>query len=139
KLYVDKDIKIDIDIKPKHVEVVGDKRDLESMFYYLLQNSLEALEPEDKYIRISSDINPSAHNRLDIEIYNTGSLPNVKDTEQLFQPFYSTKPYGSGFGLTIARLAAKKNFGTIEIKPLNIGTKTLLSLPYKRGDSSRDC
>lgn len=127
-------INIEINIKPDAQYVSCDKADLEAVFYYLLQNSIEALPPEDPYISIlASNLAPLSPNKICIEIYNhTLSANSMQNVEKLFSPFYSSKPAGSGFGLPIVRAAMKKNFGSIELLPVQSkGIKISLLLPYE--------
>ena len=53
---------------------------------------------------------------VEVEIFNNGKSPNLEDMDNLFVPFYSSKPYGTGFGLPIAQLAAKKNMGELYLE-----------------------
>ena len=53
-----------------------------------------------------------------MEIFNDGPPLNTEETEHLFAPFYSTKVAGTGFGLTIARLLARKHYGKIDLHPV---------------------
>ncbi len=109
--------------------VIGDHRELQNMFYYLLQNSLEAVDPGNPYIRVSSAPKDTPPHSIEIEIFNTGIPPKAEDLEKLFYPFYSTKPSGSGFGLPIAKLAVRKHFGKIAIHPIpGQGTKVVVVL-----------
>lgn len=126
-------VNIEINIKPDAQYVSGDEEDLEAVFYYLLQNSLEALPQEDPYISINaSNLAPLNPNKIHIDIYNsTHFAKSIQDVEKLFSPFYSSKPMGSGFGLPIVRAALKKNFGSIELLPVQPkGIKISLLLPY---------
>ena len=66
-----------------------------------------------------------------VEIFNTGKhltheeIPNI-----YFVPFYSSKPYGTGLGLPMAQLAARRNFGQIAFEPLeDLGTRCIIWLP----------
>jgi len=54
--------------------------------------------------------------------------------ENLFVPFYSSKPHGTGFGLPIAQLAAKKNQGELYLERVpEQGTKCVIQLPAPTG------
>ena len=52
---------------------------------------------------------------VDIRVVNNGTLPKDVARETLFLPFHSSKTYGTGFGLPIALLVARKNFGTLTL------------------------
>ncbi len=64
-----------------------------------------------------------------MEVFNSGTLPLKENVEKFFSPFYTTKPEGSGFGVPISALAARKNFGRFTIEPAEEGTKVVLTLP----------
>ncbi len=123
-------IRIDIDLDRESPYVQGDQKDLETMLYYLFQNCLEAVNPEDPYIRITSTVRDTTSPFVEIEIFNSGTPPKPEELENLFVPFYSSKPHGTGFGLPIAQLAARKDLGEIYIKPVpNKGKRCVVRLP----------
>lgn len=130
---------IEIQFDHNSLRVHADPEDLEAMFYHLLRNSLEAVDPQDPCIRISSrPISPTSA-FLEIEIFNNGKPPAQEDLDNLFTPFYSLKAQGTGFGLPIAQLAARKNLGDLylEVVP-NEGTKCVISLPLSPKGSPRN-
>jgi signal transduction histidine kinase len=123
-------IHIDIDLDPEASEVTGDPEDMSRMFYYLLENSLEAVDPGNPSIRISSKRKGGTASYAEIEIFNTGKSINPEEIDNLFVPFYSSKPYGTGFGLPIAQLAAKKCLGDLYLEPVDHeGTRCVIELP----------
>ena len=81
------EVDMDIDLDSEFSEVQGDPEDLEAMFYYLLRNSLEAVDPGNLYIRVSSK-RKSSTSFIEIEIFNTGISPSPEDMDHLFVPFY---------------------------------------------------
>lgn len=124
-----KNINLDIQLDPKGNIILGDKEEIENVFFYLLQNCLEAIDIERPLIRISSFVDESIKHLVRIEIFNTGIPPRSEDIVRMFSPFYSTKQFGTGFGLSIARLAVRKNNGRISIVPIyGEGTKVILTL-----------
>jgi signal transduction histidine kinase len=125
-----KTVQVEMALDPDVPLVRVDRVDLETLFYYLLQNSLEGADPEDPLIRISSKPLESDVAFLEVEIFNTGHGPRPEDMENLFVPFFSSKPYGTGLGLPIALLAARKNLGDLSLEPLaGKGTRCTLRLP----------
>jgi signal transduction histidine kinase len=126
-------VKIDIDLDLQFRRVQGNEREFEIMFYNVLENCLEALDPENPYIRVSSKLKAPDSSFIHIEIFNTGVPVNEKDMENLFIPFFSSKPDGTGFGLPIARLVAKKHLGDLYLEPIpNHGTGCVIMLPILR-------
>ena len=124
------DIHLELDLAPEVAVVTGDPDDLEMMFFYLLQNSLEAVDPENPSIKISSGLKGDDNSFAEVIIFNTGTSPSQEDLENLFVPFYSSKPQGTGFGLPIAQLAARKSLGDLHLRPAsNGGTQCTIVLP----------
>lgn len=125
-----KTARLDIALDPAVPLVRVDRVDLETLFYYLLQNSLEAADPADPLIRISSRPVDSDGAFAEVEIFNTGKPPSPEDMENIFVPFFSLKPYGTGFGLPIALLAARRNLGDLYLEPVaDKGTRCTVRLP----------
>lgn len=54
------------------------------------------------------------------------------DPERLFTPFYTTKPHGSGLGLTIARQLAESFGGTLHAERLEPGARFIARIPIAR-------
>jgi signal transduction histidine kinase len=123
-------LRIDLDLDPDIPEVEGDLEDLKLMFHHLLQNSLEALDPENPYIRVLSRRKTSSHSFAEIQIFNTGTPPNQEEINNFFVPFYSSKPMRTGFGLPIAQLAARKSLGELHLESVpGRGTRCIVTLP----------
>jgi signal transduction histidine kinase len=111
---------------------IGDPDALQRLFYYLLQNSFEAVPAEAGLIEVSSRSDDGRN--LRVEIFNNGSTMNDEETEHLFAPFYSTKVTGTGFGLTIAQLLARKHYGKIDLHPVaEGGMRVIVTLPRAHG------
>lgn len=125
-----KDITVETEFGKNAETILVDAIDMDSMFYYLLENSFEAVDPDNPYIKISSLADSSLPGRIKVEIFNTGVILREEEIARLFSPFFSTKPTGTGFGLSIARLAAIKNYAKLSISPVpGQGTKVVIMLP----------
>jgi nitrogen-specific signal transduction histidine kinase len=122
--------RMEINIEPDASNILADLTDMRALFGQLLENSLEALAGSAPYIRILSKVEGAPPHSLIVEIFNTGVPLEVEDSEQLFSPFYSTKPGGSGFGLSIARQAVRNNLGRLQLEPVEgEGTRAVVTLP----------
>jgi len=122
-------VTLDLNLREDALHLKGDQKWTEYLFYYLLENSLEAADQENGFLRISSWIEDSPPFSIRIEIFNSGAPP-TDEAEKLFTPFFSTKVEGTGFGLPIARLVARKHHGTLTIRAeAGLGTKVIVSFP----------
>lgn len=114
--------------------VRADRRDMDQLFYCLLQNSIDAVDPADPVIRITASTGGEPYQDVRIAVFNTGLPPKEDDIEKLVSAFYSTKVQGTGFGLAIVQLAVKRSFGKLTIEPLEgRGTTVTVSLPASSG------
>ena len=123
-------VRVTVDCHKTACRVKGDPKWFEYLFYYLIENGMEAVDKQNPVIRISSQVENVPPFNVRIEIFNTGSVPE-EEMEKLFSPFFSTKISGTGFGLPIARLVVKKHHGTLSLETAKgeEGVSVVMSLP----------
>lgn len=132
-------IKVEVDIPEGSRYVNGDPQWIGYLFYYLLQNGIEATNADNALVKVTSTVQTTFPFNLEIEIFNTGNPPSEK-VEQLLLPFFSTKVTGTGFGLPIARLVVRKHRGTFSFQaaPSGQGTRVLVGIPAAGKTESKD-
>jgi len=66
---------------------------------------------------------------LEITIEDEG--PGLQNTTNLFVPFFTTKPQGSGIGLVLSRQIAETHGGTLTLqnREASSGTSAILKIP----------
>jgi signal transduction histidine kinase len=125
-----KHVRVDISLAPDARRAHGDVKDLRYALYHMIENAFEAADPNNPLVEISSKLSFEHPRGVRIEIFNTGMPPGKEEMEKLFVPFYSTKAGGTGFGLSIARMAVRKNLGRIRMEPVDgRGTRVVVTLP----------
>ena len=130
-----KNVRVELKLAPDASAVMGDPKELEHLFYSLIRNGMEAADPTDPLLRISSCRELIPPFSVEIEIFNKGVAPLPEEVEALFSPFYSTKTAGTGFGLPMAKLIVRKHYGRICMEPIpGEGTKVIVNLPKSDGE-----
>jgi nitrogen fixation/metabolism regulation signal transduction histidine kinase len=105
----------------------ADPDQLEQMFINLLTNAVDAsLANGAKPVRIGWRI---AESSVVVGIEDSGL--GIANTENLFVPFYTTKPKGSGVGLALAQQIARAHGGEIRLvnREDGPGARAIIHLP----------
>lgn len=107
--------------------VFVDGQQLEQVFINLIQNSLDAM-PQGGVIQIWDE---DAMDGILVRFSDTGQgIPDGVEMGELFKPFYTTKPHGTGLGLAVSFRIIQNHKGNIEIEKTGPdGTTFLLQLP----------
>ncbi len=98
------------DFDPSLPDVVGDAGALERAFLNLIKNAAEAIGSSGTirlHTRIETEFRMSAEGRrrqyLRVEISDSGPGIPEEQIAQLFTPFFTTKPAGTGLGLVLCQ------------------------------------
>ena len=121
-------VKFSLDIEPADQILRADKILLQQVLINLIKNGLEALQDvENPQMAIRSKVD---HGRLLIVISDngTGIEPDILD--EIFVPFYTTKPEGSGIGLSLARQIIRMHEGSLKITS-KLGEGTIVYLNFQ--------
>lgn len=118
-------------LDPAHPEVETDPSLAGELFKEVLTNALEALPQGKHSIVVESRVDLKSPSHLNVIILGEGELPKDQELEQLFLPFNSSKTHGTGFGLPIAKAAAKKCLGRISLSQTDRGVSCTVKLPLK--------
>ncbi|HEY0652290.1 MAG TPA: ATP-binding protein [Chryseosolibacter sp.] len=113
-------IKCDVNIVTKPIPAFGDQSLLEQVLINLLKNALEAI-PQDGtgVIQIKA---LKKNRQTNIVIADNG--PGIEDEilQRIFVPFFTTKPKGSGIGLSLSRQIMKLHNGTLKVQTSENGS-----------------
>ena len=100
----------------------------ESLIAHVVTNLLKnAVEAGATSISISAYTTPD--DSIFIDISNNGKPIPADEAQQIFVPFFTTKPTGSGIGLSISRQIMKQSGGSIELITSD-STATLFRLRF---------
>jgi len=94
--------------------VQGDRVQLQQVLLNLILNAIEALSASDagsRWLLISSA--RSEPNDVSVEVQDSGPGFPEASSDQIFRPFYTTKPAGLGMGLSICRSIVEAHGGQL--------------------------
>ena len=108
--------------------IKGDSSQLKEAFHNVLINAIEAMK-DGGNLRIQSEYQPQSSQ---VQISFTDSGEGISDTHQhkIFQPGYTLKKGGSGFGLTIVQRTVRDHMGSVDLHSrVGGGTTLIIYLP----------
>ena len=95
----------------------------ESQIMQVLNNLIKnAVQAEANSIRISAELN--SEDRTVISVTNNGKPVPLRQQEEIFVPFYTTKPNGTGIGLSLSRQIMTRHNGSIQLVQSDKNTTT---------------
>ena len=129
-------ITITTEIDPEAQYVSADPRALQQILLNIMTTAADALqENEDPQVHIKAT---PLHNLVSIDVIDNGCGMEEEELANLFRPFVTNKPGGTGLGLVIVKkmLAKMGGFIDVESRP-GSGTKVMLILEGKPHDAGR--
>ena len=124
-------------VDPRTPWVRGNPLILEQILVNLVMNAVEAATgPTHIHIRVEPQAleTDGCQVRITIEDDGPGVPPELRD--RIFDPFYTSKPKGTGLGLTVAREAAEDLGGDLLLLASDRGARFQVRLPCEPGSSS---
>jgi len=105
-------INFDVSIVPEELEVSADEELIEQVLINLIKNSIHALEGlKNGHISLKAILNKRG--RVIIQVVDNGQGIIKEVLDKIFIPFFTTKPKGSGIGLSLSRQILRLHGGTI--------------------------
>lgn len=107
---------------------VMDVNQIKQVFINIASNAIHAM-PKGGKLTISVGYRPD-NNEFIISFKDNGIGITEQDIKNIFNPFYTTKEYSTGLGLTVSYQLIKYHGGRIKVKSkLNMGTVVTVFLP----------
>jgi signal transduction histidine kinase len=121
-------IQIEKHLADEMPETLLDENQIEQVFVNLLLNAVQAIE-EKGIITVTSS-NDKGREKALIEITDTGNGIPAENLAKIFEPFYSTKPKGTGLGLAVSYAIIKNHQGDIHaFSQSGQGARLVIELP----------
>ena len=105
-------VTVRIDAAPPLPEVSIDRLKVQHVLFALFQNALEASLQNASGPAVSVSVRADRY-AVEVSIADSGSGIPLETREQIFKPFFTTKPHGTGLGLASCRAIVEAHEGTI--------------------------
>lgn len=106
---------VEISVSPKDLLVYADESLLSHVVTNLLKNAVEAFNGQEKLIFIRLKAYANAQESIIIDVSNNAGLIPEDVASHIFIPFFTTKPEGSGIGLSLSRQIMRVSGGSLSL------------------------
>ena len=106
---------VEIEVSPKDLLVYADESLLSHVVTNLLKNAVEAFNGQEKLSFIRLQAYANAQESIIIDVSNNAGLIPEDVAFHIFIPFFTTKPEGSGIGLSLSRQIMRVSGGSLSL------------------------
>ena len=123
----DRDIVVEQELRSDLPLLQLDRDQMKQAFYNVIKNSLEAMQRHGT-LRINTDMDDT---HILIRFVDTGRGMSAENLSRVFEPYFTTKPSGTGLGLLIVRRIVREHGGELSIESgKGKGLTVTIRLPY---------
>lgn len=126
-MFDNRNIDFYVDIPDEEIYIYGDYNRLNQVFLNIIKNSIEAIDLNKKsFIKVSVSVDKS----VKVFIEDNGIGMNDYVLSKISEPFYTTKPNGTGLGVLLSNEIISAHKGSIEYESEEgVGTMVVITLP----------
>jgi PAS domain S-box-containing protein len=123
-------IKVCLDLDKKLPPAKADAIQIEQVLLNLVKNGIEAMEDSQIHQKVLSITSRTTATAIEVLVCDGGKGISPENVGQVFDSFFTTKPYGLGIGLSISRSIIESHGGKIYVAPnLDNGVTFCFNLP----------
>lgn len=124
----DRSIEVELIVNSAAPIVQADKNQIKQVFFNVIKNAMEAMQPGGKLKVKSRD----DEERIYLQFGDSGSGIKTSELSRVFQPYHTTKSEGSGLGLMIVQRIMREHGGQVGIdSQAGVGTVVTLEFPKR--------
>jgi len=142
--FEEKDLKLKIRLRSEVGEIFVDPDGFEQVVRNLAANAIDA-SPHGETLHMETGISIPSSKALEtaglewdryfeMKVRNRGPAIREEDLQKIFSPFYTTKHYGTGIGLTASKKIVEAHNGSISVHSDDSGTTFTVWLPLHRNN-----
>ncbi len=142
----EKSLRLDVTLCPDVGEVFLDPERFEQVVRNLISNAMDA-SPCGETLHVETGISRpgmkaretaalEAESYFEFKVRNHGSMIKAEDIQRIFSPFFTTKNYGTGIGLTVSKKIIEAHNGSISVHSDEGGTTFTVWLPLNQQESA---
>jgi len=122
----DKSINCEIEIVPENLEFTADEELIEQVLINLIKNAVHALQDcENPELKIRAFLD--RRGKVVIQVIDNGPGIITEVIDKIFVPFFTTKPNGSGIGLSLSKQIMRMHGGSLAVQS-EVDKKTVFTL-----------
>jgi len=123
----DRDMVVEQELRADLPLLQLDREQMKQAFYNVIKNSLEAMRRHGT-LRIRTDLDDTY---VIVSFTDTGGGMSAENLSRVFEPYFTTKPSGTGLGLLIVRRIVREHGGELSIESgQDKGLTLTIRLPY---------
>jgi two-component system, sporulation sensor kinase E len=123
----DRDIVVEQELRSDLPLLQLDRDQMKQAFYNVIKNSVEAMHRRGT-LRIRTDL---VDTQVIVRFVDTGGGMSAENLSRVFEPYFTTKPTGSGLGLLIVRRILREHGGELSIESSQgEGLTVTIRLPF---------
>jgi signal transduction histidine kinase len=121
-------IRFSIEVAPRLPAVEGDEELLRQALLNLIQNACQAM-PRGGFVTVAARVDGHT---LCLEVADEGVGIAPEEVERIFTLYYTTRPNGTGIGLSLVYRIVQMHDGSIDVRSaLGRGTTMTVRLPFR--------
>ena len=122
-----KSVKVIQKFPPKDIPIVADTDALGMAFKNIIDNATRSMEEKGT---LTLMIGRTDGDQVEVSFRDTGPGISPENLDNIFQPLFTTRAKGMGFGLSITRMIIEKHGGRIDVKSeTGMGATFIIRLP----------
>jgi len=106
-------ISIRTELAPDPPLVMGDRVQLQQVMMNLMMNGTDAMKDVDGTRELAIKSQPADNEECLVSVSDTGVGLPAQQADQIFNAFFTTKPHGTGMGLSISRSIVESHGGRL--------------------------